>query len=508
MEPTLIEKYSTGVTIAHSKQGHTTSFSGNFMDPDNVFHSKFAPGDWLFAWMFDNLEDAESVRARVKELKPCNEFWDGLKFVGRVTSVRRIVQVQQNGVISRRVSITGVAFGELDSQLYFDPLLEVENKTRTLFHKQLVGDVNGLMSAGVITPQSALPKLFRIFLGSGPGAKSTRKGAFMASPNRAFWLPESVGKLLNRKARDGILSYFDITENYYGVQKYDANGSDYKGFIPKIKSTNSLGQHFTSGDLVGAFGPQLSPWTGTPIWSALSQFSNAPVNEMYTTLRVAPDGKVVPHFIARQLPFSTEKYSKSVQDPCTTFKSLPRWKLPLEMIHQYDTGTTNSLRINYVHIRAQPLVSVKNEPAIFRSKVQPVFDPRDVNRNGLFGMITTINSTVSSATGIRSQFYTDFMADCMINGHLRFTGTVVSNGIQAPIAVGDNLEFDEAIYHIEGISHSLQINPGGGQKTFTTSLSLSHGIPKKENGEFLEIKQKPSDDSITNLPMMNEDMYV
>lgn len=502
----LIDAHCTDVNISHSKQSHTSSMNGVFLDPTNVFHKKFAPGDWMFVWMFDNPEDAASVRSKIKNLEPCNEFWDGLKFAGRVFSVRRVVQLSPNGIASRRVSITGIAFSEFDSLIYFDPFMAVENRKGMLFQRNLVNDVNGLASQGIISTMSAMPKLFNTFLGGGPGREAVQLGGKMTSPNRAFLIPEEVGKLLGRTKAKGQLDYAHIVESYFGIHKYNGNsGEDYKGFIPN--STGTDRQHLLKPSLEGTFSAQVTPWTGVPIWSILNQFSNGPVNEMYTTLRVAQDGKVVPNFIVRQIPFSTDRFAQKSKSACTAFRSLPRWKLPLEMIQQFDSGTSNSLRVNYVHVRAQPLIAVRYEAAIFRDQVDPSFDPVDVNRNGMYGMIATINSTTSAAAGTQNAFYTQLMADCLIHGHLRMSGTVNAKGIQAPIAVGDNLEFDDGVYHIEGISHMMQVAPGSGRKTFNTTLTLSHGVPIDPEEEFLDIAGKP-EASVTNTPQSTEDLYV
>jgi hypothetical protein len=55
-------------------------------------------------------------------------------------------------------------------------------------------------------------------------------------------------------------------------------------------------------------------------------------------------------------------------------------------------------------------------------------------------------------------------------------GTFVCVGIQAPIAIGDNLEFEDVVYHIEQVVHSCSVNPANGIKTFRTIISVSQGI--------------------------------
>lgn len=502
-----IEDYCSSVSVSDSKQGHVSSFSGMFLDPANEFHRKFAPGDWLFAWMFDNRDDARRVKAKIEKGEAANDFGDGLKFVGRITSVRRVVQVAQNGMMMRRVSVTGQAFSELDTAVYFDPDMQIENSAGSLFHRNLAGSVNGLLNRGELTVQSVIPQLFDIFVGRGPGRASAVSGKDIKTPNRAFLVPIEVGRLLGRTVADpdkAKLSYAELVECIYGVQKYGANAKDEQGFVPNNLSKTSGNHHSTSLSMEGTFGTRIVPWVNVPIWSIFNQFLNAPVNEMYTALRVAPNGKVLPHFIVRQTPFSTDEFEKT-HKKATSFKSLPRWKLPTLMVRQYDTGTSNSMRINYVHIRAQPAVAAREEKAIFRATVKPQYDPLDINRNGLFGYIATISSTVSSQTAVagknQNNFYTSVVADYMIGNHLRFTGTLNSMGVQAPIAVGDNFEFDGAVYHIEGINHTISVSPNGSTQ-FGTTLNLTHGVPVDDHS-FLETAESPApENSVTYRPEM------
>jgi hypothetical protein len=43
--------------------------------------------------------------------------------------------------------------------------------------------------------------------------------------------------------------------------------------------------------------------------------------------------------------------------------------------------------------------------------------------------------------------------------------------------VGDNLEYDGMLYHIETVTHTLNVNPMSGIKSFNTQLALSSGVP-------------------------------
>lgn len=58
---------------------------------------------------------------------------------------------------------------------------------------------------------------------------------------------------------------------------------------------------------------------------------------------------------------------------------------------------------------------------------------------------------------------------------MKMNGTIETIGITEPIPVGDNLEFDGIVYHIESVNHTCSIS-GNGQRIFRTQLSLSSGV--------------------------------
>ena len=55
-------------------------------------------------------------------------------------------------------------------------------------------------------------------------------------------------------------------------------------------------------------------------------------------------------------------------------------------------------------------------------------------------------------------------------------GTFQCIGITEPITVGDNLEIDHVVYHIEGVIHNCSINVSNGVKSFRTIIKASHGV--------------------------------
>jgi hypothetical protein len=70
----------------------------------------------------------------------------------------------------------------------------------------------------------------------------------------------------------------------------------------------------------------------------------------------------------------------------------------------------------------------------------------------------------------------EIIADIMMGAHMTLTGTIEMVGIQAPICPGDNLEWDDVVFHIESVTHVCSINTNNGIKSFHTIVALSHGV--------------------------------
>jgi hypothetical protein len=106
-----------------------------------------------------------------------------------------------------------------------------------------------------------------------------------------------------------------------------------------------------------------------------------------------------------------------------------------------------------------------------------IYDLDDVSRNGLRPYVVTseFDRLEDTNTGFRSPGWARIMGDALIGGHLKFSGTINFVGIPEPIAVGDNLQFDHTVYHIEGINHSCVQQPDG-KKFFRTDTTLSSGV--------------------------------
>jgi hypothetical protein len=236
-------------------------------------------------------------------------------------------------------------------------------------------------------------------------------------------------------------------------------------------------------DPSGSFRPQFQSFDGGSVWDLLARYSNQPINEQFTCLRADKNGRVRPTYMLRQSPFSSKKGAEEFCRaglPTTAFADLPRWQMDRGLIINKKVGPSDSLRVNYVAIQGSDPIGETAVQQVLLNQIlaPPMADIADIKRNGLRPFVRTINADVTGAVeggGHRGRFYTAFMADMLFPGHLKFSGSLTTHGIQLPVAIGDNLEYDGIVYQIEGRIDSGSISASG-QKTWRTSFQLVNGI--------------------------------
>jgi hypothetical protein len=134
------------------------------------------------------------------------------------------------------------------------------------------------------------------------------------------------------------------------------------------------------------------------------------------------------------------------------------------------------MRINFVHIYGAS--DTKNARTINQqmADASPVFDEMDIARSGLRPYMTTIPCWVDETReGSGPKKWMELTSDYLMGQHMTLTGVITTHGIQSPICIGDNVQWDNNIYHIEAISHNCSIMASG-QKDFSTTLHLSNGM--------------------------------
>jgi hypothetical protein len=195
----------------------------------------------------------------------------------------------------------------------------------------------------------------------------------------------------------------------------------------------------------------------------------------------------MPTVVLRQIPFTNEDFYSNNNIapnsiPVTMFLTVPRWRIHPTMVISQDIGRDEALRVNYVQVFAKILQGSEggSDFTMESARHNYQYEINDIQRSGLCPKITAsmfdLFDTDSETGGFNSPNWAKIEADALIGGHLKMSGTFVCVGIQAPIAIGDNLEFEHIVYHIEQVVHTCSINPANGIKSFRTIISVSQGI--------------------------------
>jgi hypothetical protein len=160
--------------------------------------------------------------------------------------------------------------------------------------------------------------------------------------------------------------------------------------------------------------------------------------------------------------------------------NVPRWNIDPALAFSFDLGKDEVARINFVQYFGRSV----NGPAGYDisdeiSRQNYLYDSDDVQRNGLRPYVVTSEFDRAPDGNVQGDFrspgWAKIVGDALIGGHLKMSGTINFVGIPEPIAVGDNLQFDNVVYHIEQIMHNAFIDHEG-FKTFRTTVTLSNGV--------------------------------
>lgn len=484
-DPLVVTSDCASVTVNYSKESHTPSMQAMLYPGDSNYLTSIAPGDFVFVNMLEFEEEADKIVELAKQSKAINGPESGFKGIFKIQSVRRVLAVDPaTGTKKVMFQVSAFAFTEFNNTLYFNPFLlsgEADNNflfvTRiTSIWEQYVG------KKGTFGVQSILKLLINATIGDGFNGSATQKKDFNITQNTHFYIPQKVGSLLGvpqAKAAKDIYNYL------FGIQKY-MSGQDttlQSGMNPVIKKVS--GRFYQTGtECQGSTLLKPEYWNQSAVWSVLNQYTNSPINELFTTLRISPEGNIMPTVVFRQMPFSTEKY----KNQATKFLNLPRWRVSPDLLLDINLGREEAARFNFIQVFATvpQAASASNQGYISQQIAAGNFalDKLDVIRSGLKPYIVTSNfdTIVSDKIASFAPTWAKLLADALMGGHLKLNGSIDCFGIVDPIAVGDNLELDSVVYHIEGLSHSCSVQPDG-KRSFKTSLEISHGVDlESQNG--------------------------
>lgn len=491
--PLAVINDAVSINIQNTKSNPIPTLNCILRQGDVNYLTAISPGDFVIANIVNWEKKAVEIRQRSVDGKPINRIGDGFKGLFKVLNVNMNLSVGSNGEKQYYVQVTARGFDEFNNILYFNPALVQEisatgggvsflnnfNNFKDLVQKKDTNNVQELVKTII---QRTIGQGFLIK--SKPGTKLNQV--------LAYEIPSTVANLLNiPKAK----SVADINKYYLGVWSFGFSSlksdSSLKGFFDffeeysgqnKKDSTKSFFK--TKTQLQGSRLISFQDFQSVSVWSLLQDYSNPDLNESYTCYRVAPDGYVYPSVVIRQKPFNTKNYSKkgpiSVH---TRYLDLPRWKISSDLILNLNIGRSDQGRINFVQVFSRALsIDSKFDAAQQITSGNFVENKLDVKRHGRKPYIVNCNYDPPSSTKPtgKAREWAYLISDWVFDGHLKLNGTIQTIGIEEPICVGDNLELDNIVYHIESISHTISINENG-NKTFKSSFSLSMGVDDRSN---------------------------
>lgn len=481
-KPMVVENDCIQVTVNVSKGTLTPSMAATLKVTDVNYLTSLSPGDFVIVNMLNSEEEARRVANQARAQQPINGINDGFKGIFKIQSPRESLHIDPDtGTKTLVHRISGFAFTEYNNTIYFNPYLIDPNqdpKNLLLFASYLGKDWTSLVNdKGLTNIQNILALLIQSFIGSGVSDQGRfEKNGLLKSPNVHFFLPEMVGKLMDVQ---GAKAAKDIYVHIFGIQKYAAGEVQTltTGFNCSDLTQKFQRIYYTSTPCAGDTFLKPEYWNQVKAWSILNQYTNSPLNELFTCFRVSPEGKIMPTVVFRQIPFTNQDFPFNY--PVTKYLSLPRWKISPALIAEHDLGKDEAARVNFVQYFGRSTVSQAGaEIALEIARKNFAYDIEDVQRSGLRPYIVTTQFDEPTTTNkeYRSPQWAQILGDALIGGQLKMNGTMTVFGIVDPIAVGDNLEYNSVVYHIESISHTCSISVQDGKKMFRTQISLSSGI--------------------------------
>jgi hypothetical protein len=496
-DPLVVENDCIMLSVSYNKGTLTPNVRMTLVQTDVNYLTALAPGDFVFVNMLNWQSEARRVANQARGLKAINGLKDGFKGMFKIQSIRRKVSTNPvSGIRTVSFDIDGFAFTEFNNSIYFNPhTLNTDQQgsfTDYILNFQTVW-ASEVTAKGFKNVQSIIKLFIYTFLGEGFTVYSEKLSALGAplTQNVVFFMPSQIGSLLGKK--EGVATAKDIYYLMFGVQHYSNNPSSSPAIgmnpsnIPKLsgKKSNTIE---TTTPCQGKTHLKPDYWDNQKSWSIINQYTNAPLNEIFSCFKISPMGNILPFIVFRQIPFTNDDFkaqlegnSSSIGDmEVTRFMTLPRWKIHPALIIEQDIGRDEAARVNFIQYFGRTDFDENGSASVQESPYNSVKDMDDVKRNGLRPVIATsmFDPPVDDGNGklfFNSPNWAKVWADAIMGGHLKLNGTLTCAGIVDPITIGDNLEFDGVVYHIEHIQHSCFYNKEGFTQ-FRTTISLSHGI--------------------------------
>lgn len=484
-QPLVIINDAIDVSVSNSKKGLTSSMAATLKGGDLNYATTLNPGDFILVNLLNWEEDVWRVATKARNLQQINKHGDGFKGVFKIQSVQKSISVS-NGIKSVSYTIHANGFTEFANVMMYNPAIVAAFREKGAnFYATAIGEFYNDKLKANAGCQGIVRDLFKILIGKSRKDSTVKVKNY---GNTHFKVPKSLGKLLGREASHAT----DIFNYIVGIWKGANSGLSTnlaKGMNPNITNLKAEGpNHYETGTPIqGNKQVFVENWNNNQAWSIIQQNTNSVMNELFTTYRIDINGAVMPTVICRQKPFTTEHFKAPAGMPVTRFFELPRWRVSSNLLLNATLGKNEAARFNFVQVFTRALADTEQQDMaeqIARENFKS--DNGDISRNGLKPYVVTSNFDFPISNGkkdegkkTRAKEWANIVSDWIIDGHNKVSGTLKFVGLQDPISVGDNLEFDGIILHIESITHNVRML--GDKKTFRTTVQVSYGMDARSS---------------------------
>jgi len=359
---------------------------------------------------------------------------------------------------------------------------------------------NGQTSLSLATPGVIVNKLIDAIIGNSIHLKDGKTG-------------EQVEQIAGQSVKVGQPIHVPSSVFKYLLK---SNGNDFAELLTR----------FVQGDLFGKLSSvNISIGDMVELWGMIETYSNRMLNDVYTDLMPfkLDDGSVhlVPGFILRAIPFSSDAYMKSSlkESSCIAYTSAKPSKFNSKnskaknkskaeadvlksasarnssffiskYIHEdeiiaFDSGRSDHSVFNFWFVNTSFFnFNTSTSMALAEISDRDIVTFGNVASQARFGFRPYISTTIytealddgkspSVFKGLNSS--ARILRDMWENAHLYESGSVTIIGSHLHIPVGTNIVFAERgwMVHVESVSHTFSVEGSSGIKSFSTSIAFS-----------------------------------
>lgn len=486
-QPMVVYNDALSISLTEAKSAMSSTATVVLKCGDINYSTALHPGDFMVVNLVNWDTDAQRIHDLALALKPINNVNDGFKGIYKIQSVVKNLAVDPGtGMKFLTVTLTAASHTEFNNVIYYNPAIAAAFRDQgASLWSTAVGDYYTSKLKAESSVQEVVKDLFKILIGQSNKKFDPKIKNY---GNTHFKIPSTLGALIGRPD----IKYANEFFNYViGIWQDSKQGSMNQsnlgpGFNPSFKADVNMIE--TGRPLAGRKLVQIENWNNQTAWSIIQGNINSTLNEMYTCHRVGPDNKVYPTVVVRQKPFTSEHFKGA--STITKFFQVPRWKISANLMKSLQTSRNDAARFNFVQVFTRQLAdTAEMDMAQQIQEGNFFFDKGDIERQGLRPYVLTSNfdfpsSKDPSGNGkkLHGREWAEIVSDWIIDGHLKESGVLAFHGIQDPISVGDNIEFDGIIYHIEAVSHVMTISAGtDAKKSWTTRITVSFGMDMRSS---------------------------